>query len=248
MSTLDRTAGMAVALCAAIAMSVPAPLAAQASHTDDVACGTSAGVRQTCTTGGTVANVEVVRDLSGRCRRNATFGHTGSQIWTTDGCRGDFRVRYRGGGPDGGTGATMITCGRSDGTQVECRTGGYATSVRLVRSLGQTSCTQGRNWGHTDSFIWTNRGCMGQFEVTYQDGEANAGGLKPRVIDCGTTTGDRVSCNAFGSVASVRIVRELSNRRCRQGRTWGFSANDLWTTGGCRAQFEVTYRGAAQPR
>ena len=61
-----------------------------------------------------------------------------------------------------------INCGDRDGTQVQCRTDGYATDVRLVRNMGTTSCREGSNWGHTDSFIWTNRGCVGQFEVTYR--------------------------------------------------------------------------------
>ncbi len=254
MHLLTRSAGILVAAGAVLTLASPGPIAAQASTTENVACGSSSGQRQTCRTSGTIANVDVVRDLSGNCRRNRTFGNSGSELWTSDGCRGDFRVRYRGGpgAPDGGGATATISCGRSDGAQVECRTGGYATDVRLLRNAGDVGCREGSNWGHTDSFIWTNRGCRGEFEVTFAanagggDG-GNVGGLKPRVITCGSEATAKVSCNAFGPVDRVRMVRELSNRRCRQGSTWGFTSNDIWTLRGCRAEFEVTYL-AAQPR
>ncbi len=51
---------------------------------------------------------------------------------------------------------------------MECRTGGNATSVRLVQDMSGGVCRERQNWGHTDSFIWTNRGCRGRFEVTYR--------------------------------------------------------------------------------
>jgi hypothetical protein len=50
-----------------------------------------------------------------------------------------------------------------------------------------------------------------------------------------------MSCNPFGQVANVRVARDLSNGRCRQGATWGFTQQDLWVKGGCYADFLVTY-------
>lgn len=245
MYMLTRSAGVRAALCAAIAIAVPSLLSAQ-NTTESIACGSSAGVQLDCKTNGIPNRVEVARDLSGgRCRRGRTWGFNDSLIWTNGGCRADFSLFYRVGDVDPNPLTEVITCGRRDGTQMECPTDGSATAVRLVRNLGTASCTQGQSWGHTGSHIWTNRGCRAEFEVSYA---AAGGGPKPaRVVTCGASAG-RVSCNTFGTVSNVRLVRELSYQRCRQGSTWGFSANDLWTTSGCRGEFELSYEGVVQPR
>ncbi len=72
-------------------------------------------------------------------------------------------------GPQPGQGPTtrIMRCGTGTDRQVECKTRGYATNVRLARDLSGNQCRQGSNWGSTDSFIWANKGCRGEFEVTY---------------------------------------------------------------------------------
>jgi hypothetical protein len=37
----------------------------------------------------------------------------------------------------------------------------------------------------------------------------------------------------------VRLVRQLSDRRCVRGGNWGTSERGIWVTDGCRAEFEV---------
>ena len=37
----------------------------------------------------------------------------------------------------------------------------------------------------------------------------------------------------------VRLVRQLSDRRCVRGSTWGTNSRGIWVTNGCRAEFEV---------
>jgi len=37
----------------------------------------------------------------------------------------------------------------------------------------------------------------------------------------------------------VRLVRQLSDRRCVRGSTWGTDGRGLWVTNGCRAEFEL---------
>ncbi|HUQ15101.1 MAG TPA: DUF3011 domain-containing protein [Gemmatimonadales bacterium] len=136
-----------------------------------------------------------------------------------------------------------MSCGETSGKQVECKTGGEATGVVLMRDLsGRNLCRQGFNWGHTSSFIWANRGCRAEFEVTYQ---AAPPAGNTRRITCGSTTGSRVSCNAFGQASNVVLIRDLSGRSlCRQNSTWGFTESDIWANRGCKAEFEVTYRAA----
>jgi hypothetical protein len=216
-------------------------------NTRRITCGSPAGNQVQCKTGGYATSVRLVRDLSGnRCRQGDNWGHTDSFIWTNRGCRADFEIVYRNtGAPAPGT--RRITCGTGTTSQVQCMTGGYATNVRLVRDMSGNRCRQNSNWGYTDSFIWTNAFCRAEFEITYS-GSPGPGPVRPqpvqpttRTITCGNSYGAQMSCNPFGQVASVRVARDLSNGRCRQGATWGFTQQDLWVKGGCYADFLVTY-------
>jgi hypothetical protein len=42
-----------------------------------------------------------------------------------------------------------------------------------------------------------------------------------------------------GINARVRLVRQRSDARCVQGRTWGVDRSGIWVDRGCRADFEV---------
>lgn len=37
----------------------------------------------------------------------------------------------------------------------------------------------------------------------------------------------------------VRLVRQISNAECRQGRTWGYDRDGIWVDRGCSAEFAV---------
>jgi hypothetical protein len=250
MSTL-RSNVARVAGVVAIALTTPQFLSGQVSN-ELILCGASSGTQQSCKTSGYATAVRLTRDFSGnRCNQGSNWGHTDSFIWTNGGCRGEFHVTYGSGatplpgGPGGGASTRVISCGTPSGAQVECKTNGYATNVRLIRDRSGGRCRQGSNWGNTDSFIWANRGCWADFEVTYRGG--TGAGPTTRIISCGSRSGNS-SCNAFGSVASVRLVRADNSRLCRQGTTWGYTQGDVWTKAGCRGDFEVTYAGVAQPR
>jgi hypothetical protein len=234
------------ALVAAVtfATMLAGPLEAQltkASATENIACGSSWNARRTCTTSGYIERIDLVRDLSGRCRLNSTWGATRSEIWTSDGCRGDFRVLYRGDASTAAEGFETMTCGRTDGTQAECRLDANATRIRLVRNLGRSSCQQGSNWGYSNGVLWTNRGCRGEFEVSYA-GNAAIGATPTRVMTCGSQSDGRILCDARGTISTARLVNELSKGRCRPGLTWGFSSTEIWTTNSCQGEFEVSYR------
>ena len=43
---------------------------------------------------------------------------------------------------------------------------------------------------------------------------------------------------------NTRLVKQLSDSRCVQGRTWGFSSGKVWVDGGCRAEFGPQYGGS----
>jgi hypothetical protein len=137
-----------------------------------ITCGVTNGQYAACPANGPIKEVRLMRDVSGagRCQPPQNWGHSNAEIWTRNGCRGEFQVFYhKGAGPVGPVSppTRLIACGLSTGQQVECKTDGYATGVRLVRDFSGR-CRQGSTWGNTDSFIWTNRGCRGEFEVTYR--------------------------------------------------------------------------------
>jgi hypothetical protein len=44
------------------------------------------------------------------------------------------------------------------------------------------------------------------------------------------------------NITSARLVRQLSDAPCREGRTWGYSSRQVWVRDGCRAIFDVYRR------
>jgi len=198
--------------------------------------------------------VRLVRTLSvNPCTEGRTWGKADRIIWVASGCRGEFEVSRPPTTVDPGFGAgsvRRITCGSASGKQMECKTGGYATQVRLVRNLSAARCIEKSNWGYTGTFIWANKGCRGEFEVTYR-GTTPRPPTPPtpatRTITCGNSAGADMSCNPMGTVSSIRLVRDLSGR-CRQNSTWGFTQSDLWVRQGCHGQFEVSYMPVPQPQ
>jgi Protein of unknown function (DUF3011) len=227
-----------------------APAESAAQDTRVISCGSPSAFQSKCNTGGYATSVRLVRDQSGgRCKQNSTWGFTSSFVWTQEKCLGDFEITYRS-TTETKTGTRKITCGTTSGDRVECSTNGYATQVRLRKDLNGNRCRQNSTWGYTDSFIWANRGCRAEFEVTYGSGTPSKPALTSgaRVITCGNKGGDNTSCNAFGKIADVELLREHSNGRCRQNSTWGYSSSDIWVKNGCWADFTVTYVAVPQRR
>jgi hypothetical protein len=42
-------------------------------------------------------------------------------------------------------------------------------------------------------------------------------------------------------------IKRILGGDCAKGRGWGFAANQIWVTGGCRAEFYYGYRGGTNP-
>ena len=140
-----------------------------------VTCGTTSGQYLACPANGAIREVRLMRDVSGagRCAAPQNWGHSNVEIWTRNGCRGDFQVFYQAGGPTGPTppappSVRVVACGLVTGQRVQCKTGGVATAVRLQSDFSGGRCRQGSTWGFTESYIWTSTSCRGQFEVTYR--------------------------------------------------------------------------------
>jgi hypothetical protein len=59
-----------------------------------------------------------------------------------------------------------------------------------------------------------------------------------RIVVCESADRRTNYCNA-DIRGGVRLVRQLSERRCVRGSTWGTNSRGIWVTNGCRAEFEV---------
>jgi hypothetical protein len=57
-----------------------------------------------------------------------------------------------------------------------------------------------------------------------------------------------MACNAFGTVASVRLQRDRSAGRCDQTSSWGVDGKSIWVARGCYGDFELTYATADMVR
>lgn len=68
----------------------------------------------------------------------------------------------------------------------------------------------------------------------------NGGNWSGQTIRCESRDGRRHNCRANTS-GGVRLVRQLSNTPCQQGRTWGTSGNSIWVDNGCRGEFQLRY-------
>ncbi len=123
---------------------------------------------------------------------------------------------------------SRILCESVDRKRTRCdvRTRG---GVRLVDQLSETRCREGRNWGYDGRGIWVDDGCRGVFEVGGRD-------ERSRFV-CESVDRKYRHCRA-DTRGGVRLVRQLSESRCREGRSWGVDRNGVWVDDGCRAEFE----------
>ncbi len=140
---------------------------------------------------------------------------------------------------------------------VRVSTGGW---VRLVRTLSDAPCREGRNWGYDNGRIWVDDGCRavfafgrddrwendrrddrwnnGRWDNDRRDDRWNNGRRDwSVVVRLESRHGRRDSKMIVNRDA--RIVRRLSDTPCREGQNWGRTSNRIWVDDGCRADFEV---------
>jgi hypothetical protein len=64
-------------------------------------------------------------------------------------------------------------------------------------------------------------------------------------FSCGSNNNQYQMCQipGNGNPQNVRMVRQLSQSACIQGRTWGTRGNQVWVDKGCRAEFQISGYG-----
>ena len=223
-----------------------------------VTCQSTNRQRVECPAPGASRGVRLVRQTSDvACLEGRTWGTDDDAIWVTGGCRAVFEV-----GDRVANAGERVVCSSASNARTRCRAE-IRRGVRLVRQLSEARCVEGQTWGTENGYIWVDRGCRAEFSVggsggwvggtggVGQGGSQNddpsggwSGAATPSDgIVCGANTPGRMTCPTNGRVSRVVVRRELGREgRCVANRTWGHGTDEIWTTGGCRAQFEVTYR------
>lgn len=128
------------------------------------------------------------------------------------------------------TAETTFRCESMDGKYRECRAAGNG-NLYIARQMSDAKCIQGETWGFRDGMIWVDRGCRADFRFTPLD-QLNM------LVLCESSKNGRNHCMA-DTAAGVRLARQISDSACRFGRDWGYDANGIWVSNGCRAEFGV---------
>ena len=71
-----------------------------------------------------------------------------------------------------------------------------------------------------------------------------ASAASARDFVCESNKGKRKRCDVGRRIDDVRLVEQLSNAACREGRSFGHDDRGVWVSDGCRGRFEV----AVSPR
>jgi hypothetical protein len=171
-----------------------------------------------------------VRDMQGRVSNGSCFVETR----TGDASLSGFGWGY----DDEGDERTEFSCASADMRYRECQlpVNGRA---RLIKRRSDAPCIEGQSWGQRGDRVWVDQGCRAKFEVV----RASSGGSGANAFDCRSENGRYRECQ-IGPGYFGRLVREYSNGRCREDRTWGTRNGVVWVTEGCKAQF-VRQRGNA---
>lgn len=164
-------------------------------------------------------------------------GHRGT--CSTDGAGRLFSVRVEtfpsGEAPAEWT-SYAVTCESKDGGRKECAIRA-PSSVELERRLGAEDCVAGSTWGASGTTLWVDRGCRATFRVT------PVAAWAPYSVSCWSREGAHEVCEIRAG-GRVRLLTQVSQAECVQGRTWDYRGTALWVDRGCRGVFEVTAGGS----
>lgn len=135
--------------------------------------------------------------------------------------------------------------------QVDTGMGGRVT---LVRQISNARCVEGSTWGANRAGVWVNQGCEGVFRVERRwsggPGPGAGGPWQPGPdwnrdirVRCGSPKFNYAMCQVdTGRGSNVRLVRQLSDTRCIEGRNWGWNRAGIWVDKGCSGEFVVQRR------
>lgn len=178
----------------------------------------------------TAAGVRLVRQLSdSSCEYGRDWGYDARGVWVTNGCRAEFASRAP-------MQARLVVCESQNNGREHCRAD-TSLGIALSRQISDNPCVLGRSWGYDENGIWVDHGCRGEF---------SAGNLTAMIssstgatLVCESKDGRRAHCPVNTS-GGIRLMRQFSDSDCVFNRTWGYDANGVWVSEGCRGEFAVS--------
>lgn len=229
-----------------------APVAAQAQNYSsgrEVSCESNDGRYRECRVNYN-GPAQIVRQMSDtRCVEGSNWGSRPGLIWVDQGCRARF-APARQGWPSWSNSQNQreVTCESLDERYRQCNTN-FRGRARISRQLSKNTCTEGRSWGQEQGMIWVSRGCRARFVDTGWDERDNRPGNDGYgygndrdTVTCASTDDRRRDCAWNDSWGRPRLVEQLSDRACIEGRTWGYGRDRIWVDNGCRARFAADDR------
>jgi hypothetical protein len=209
------------------------------SDTGSIRCESKDGRQRVCNTPW-AGRSTLRRQLSDtRCVQNETWFSAAGRVTVTRGCRGEFGPVA--GLPGPGAGLVSVRCESVDGRFKTCGND-LVGRVQLQRQLSSIRCVEDSNYGLRNGSIWVNGGCRGLFQARSRPGNGGPGhggpGNSTYTVTCSSLQGHRATCAWDGRRGVPRMLQQLSDQACTQGRSWGYSARTgLWVDQGCRARF-----------
>lgn len=245
-------AGMALLM----AVLAPAPAAGQfGGDWERLRCESRDG-RDTYCRASIGGEVRIRRQLSDTpCREGRNWRWDRGGIWVSGGCRAEFEFRRRGGsggwgGSGGGWGGSgggnwggrrqYVTC-QSEGNRESFCPAAIGGDVEVVRQFSDAECVFGRTWNWTRNGVTVWNGCRAEFAFSPRGGELPPEGPRLARVTCQSQGGREDFCPAPID-GDVRVARNLSDVRCREGRNWSWTNEGVRVWGGCRADFEYRTR------
>ena len=178
------------------------------------------------------------------CVQGQTWGSRGpGSVWVTGCCRAEFVETQGYGVPPtmgGGYGdASLLRCESEDGRQRECRAP-TRERLTLVRQISESPCIEGQTWGsQRNGRVWVRAGCRGDFAPQGWGGAAPGWGQASGgpTITCESVERRINYCGWDARWGRPRVVEQMSQDACREGRNWGYDGRQIWVDRGCRARF-----------
>jgi len=219
---------------ALIAVSALLMASAAAAQTNDrlVVCESINNTRHTCRVNFS-GGIAMTRQLSDNaCIRGQSWGINQRGIWVDRGCRAEFTVGNAMSSNYSSTSRTLVCESGSGKHRCPIDT---SYGVSLSRQLSKHSCAMGRDWGYDENGVWVANGCRAEFTVNTSGYAPMSSAAARPVVTC-ESNGHRNFC-AADTTFGVTLQRQLSDRDCIAGQTWGYDSGGIWVTRGCRAEF-----------
>lgn len=202
----------------------------------NIRCESDDGRPRTCVTPWR-GRSQVVRQLSDTsCVEGRNWQARNGQVTVSNGCRAEFAQTSGGIGPPVGGGST-IRCESDDGRARSCPTP-WRGSSQLVRQISGSRCVEGSTWQSRGGQVTVSGGCRGEFAEGRRGDRPPIGGDNGSggTLRCESDDGRARTC-AVPWRGSSRLLRQLSDTACVEGRTWFARGGQVTVSGGCRGEF-----------